>query len=550
MPEATAPPRDAGRDHHRATSWTLDVSCVRPLAESITGDARQPDWVDAVLAGTRIVDVTWNGGDPAGYAAPRDRMVGQSVAACWPPESRAMLAELIVAVMTDGAPSNTRVRRIAPGEMGQTAVLTIWRTAELRRADTVFLAVNDAPKDDRPSWYSRASEERYLNLVHHMQTAMMQVDASCMSKVYDRLRAEGLTELDLDRYLKDHAELIDFADEDVRVTEANLSAASLLGCSTPAEVIGPVAFMFTVSPDTQRRIMIARFGGKRHYAEVMKLVTFDGRLRDVRLSITFPAPREDVDIHLVSLEDVTDRLRTETQLRQLQADLTHAARISTLGELATSIAHEVNQPLAAIVTNAETSLRWLSREEPNLAKVRQLTMRIAQSAQRASDIVRRIRGMTARHAPERVPLDLNEIVDEALLFVRHEIDSRSIDLSLKLGQDIPPLLGDRVQLQQVIVNLLLNGIQAMTSGGGQKRRIELGTSTADGRVAFSMRDTGPGVAPENLDRIFDSFFTTKDDGMGIGLAICQSIITAHGGAITVSNHPEGGALFQFSLPAA
>jgi signal transduction histidine kinase len=221
-----------------------------------------------------------------------------------------------------------------------------------------------------------------------------------------------------------------------------------------------------------------------------------------------------------------------------------------LGELATSIAHEVNQPLSAIVTNAETSLRWLSREDPNLAKVGQLTTRIVENARRASDIVQRIRGMAARRAPERALLDLNEVVEEALLFVRHEIEYRSIDLSVRLGRNLPRIMGDRVQLQQVIVNLLINAVQALGQDAGPKGRIDVDTTTeADGMVGFAIRDAGPGISQDNLDRIFDSFFTTKDDGMGIGLAICQSIIAAHGGMISVSNHVDGGALFRFSLPA-
>src|SRR5690606_34174944 len=170
----------------------------------------------------------------------------------------------------------------------------------------------------------------------------------------------------------------------------------------------------------------------------------------------------------ITLVDVTERLRTEAQLRQLQADFTRSARISMLGELATSIAHEVNQPLSAIVTNAETSLRWMNREVPNLEKVRQLTGRIAESARDASAIVKRVRSMAARGAPEAATLDLNEVVTEALMFVRHEFDSQSIALVLELLDEAPMVLGDRVQLQQVLVNLLINAEQAVARGHGAR----------------------------------------------------------------------------------
>ena len=154
-----------------------------------------------------------------------------------------------------------------------------------------------------------------------------------------------------------------------------------------------------------------------------------------------------------------------------------------------------------------------------------------------------------KHEPERTSLDLNQIVEEALLFVRHDIGSRSIALSVKYGERLPRVIGDRIQLQQVVVNLLVNSVQAIAQGGGPARRIDLRTDAdGDNAVVFTIRDSGPGIADEHLERIFDSFFTTKDTGMGMGLAICQSIIVGHEGAITVSNRPDGGAQFRFSLP--
>ena len=216
-------------------------------------------------------------------------------------------------------------------------------------------------------------------------------------------------------YLDEHPEMIDFAIRSIRVIEVNHKAMSLFGGTTPANLIGPVGFVFAASPETLRRILIARFDGKRNHTEIARIRTFDGRVRDVRLSVTFPTNPEQIDVSLLCVEDVTDRLRAEQQLRRLQAEFAHAARVSILGELTTSIAHEVNQPLGAIVTNAETSLRLLSRDDPNVIKIRQLTTRIAASARRASDIVQRIRGMAAKHETEQMPLDLNEIIDESLI---------------------------------------------------------------------------------------------------------------------------------------
>jgi C4-dicarboxylate-specific signal transduction histidine kinase len=234
------------------------------------------------------------------------------------------------------------------------------------------------------------------------------------------------------------------------------------------------------------------------------------------------------------------------------AALAQAGRMATLAEMSATIAHEVNQPLAAIVMGAETSLRWLSRDEPDMAKVEQLLRRIVSSARRASDMVQRIRNMATKHAPELNPVDLNEIVEEAVQFVRPELEAKSIDLSVTPGAGLPAVLGDRIQLQQVIVNLLVNSMQAVAQADARKKRriaLEIGVGENDA-VSFSIRDNGGGIPAENLDRVFESFFTTKDDGMGIGLAICRSIIAAHGGSISVSNVPAGGAQFQFILPAA
>jgi C4-dicarboxylate-specific signal transduction histidine kinase len=298
-----------------------------------------------------------------------------------------------------------------------------------------------------------------------------------------------------------------------------------------------------------KRVMVAHFEGRRNYTEQARILTFDGQMRDVVFSVTYPTPPEQQETTFITITDITERLLTEAQLRQLQADYAHAARVSTLGELATSIAHEVKQPLAAIVTNGETALRWLSRDVLNVDKVRQLTVRIVESAHHASDIIHRIRLMAMRTEPESAPLDLKAVTAEALSFVRHDIDSKKITLSIDIPPTLPQVNGDRIQLQQVIVNLLLNSIQAIDLAAASDRRILIAIYVAEGSLlAFSVRDSGPGIAREDFDRLFESFFTTKKGGMGIGLAICRSIVTAHGGSIAASNDPAGGAHFKFTLP--
>lgn len=409
--------------------------------------------------------------------------------------------------------------------------------------------INSVASDNGTVWEPRASEDRYRKLIHYMPTALWQVDTSAARRIFDRLRSEGVT--DIATFLDAHPELVELVKEVVRVTEVNRAAVSLFRGECTADLTKPVRYLFTAVPQMARQIMIAHFEGRRNYTEQTKIFTLDGQTRDVIFSVTFPVPPEQLDMSFITVLDVTERLRTEAQLRQLEADYAHAARISTLGELATSIAHEVKQPLAAIITNAETSLRWLTRDDVSVAKIEQLTTSIISCAHRANDIIQRIQSSAARGASERIVLDLKEVTAEAMLFVRHEIDANQIDLSIDAAAALPKILGDRVLLQQVIVNLLVNSVQAIAQVQPLNRYIRLLIEPGDSDVLiFSICDSGPGVADADLDHVFDSFFTTKEGGLGIGLAICQSIISAHGGRISASNLSEGGAHFQFTLPTA
>ena len=533
----------AGVGPDSTVCWEVDLSQARPLLEAGAGGA---EWAAALLHCACVLDVGMRDLELVDTSGVGALMIGQPIANFCPPESWTALAELIAAVAADRPDHAIRSTGIS-SLMFRNAVLSVWGAAGDSEPDRLWVAVDGQLTDDRSFWAVCASEQRYRRLIHHLPGALLQIDARAVNAIFSRLRSEGVD--DIASYLETRKELVEAARQLVRVTDANDGAVQLFAAAGVEALIGPIDYLFAAAPDTARRVMSAHFENRRHHSEPMKLRRLDGSLIDVQLTITLPTPPERLDVTLITLEDITDRLRTEAQLRQLQAEYGRAARISTLGELASSIAHEVNQPLSAIAMNAETCLRWLARDEPNLAKVTELSGRIAESAHRASEIVQRIRGMAARHVPERMLIDLNEVVEEALLFVRHDIEAREIDLSLRLGAGLQPVLADRVQLQQVIVNLFVNSIQAMSqaSAGGGWIALETGMD-ADNVVTFSIRDGGPGIDPENLDRVFDGFFTTKEEGVGIGLAICQSIIVGHGGRIMASNHPAGGAVFRFMLP--
>ena len=538
-------------DRLMAASWEIDVSASEALIAEIArlrGEADAEAQLNArhneLVKAARIINVNERTMRLVGGNRGRDLMIGQPVAGFWPLESRATLGELIVDAMTGKTEDATYRRQLPSDGILRDPLVTVWRAETPGR---IYAAVNGAVDDDRSYVYLRASEARYRKLVHHMPIALWQVDASHMGRIYNDIRATGVT--DFGAYLDEHPELVELAATTVQITDVNRAAVQLLGGSSALDLMRPVGYLFTVNRSSLRNVMIGRFNGQASHEEITKIETFDGRVLDVRMSVTYPKVLAELDVTIFSFEDVTDRMSMEAEIRQLQADFTHAARISTLGELTTSIAHEINQPLAAIVTNAETSLRWLSRDDPNVEKVKALTARIAASGRRASDIVQHIRGMASKRQPERVATDLNEIVQESLIFIRHEIESQSIDITADLARALPNTMADRIQLQQVVVNLLINSVQAVEAQGTGTREIYIGTSlTESGALAFTLRDTGPGISPDDLDRIFEGFFTTKEAGMGIGLAICQSIISEHGGVIAASNHPDGGAQFRFEIP--
>jgi C4-dicarboxylate-specific signal transduction histidine kinase len=245
-----------------------------------------------------------------------------------------------------------------------------------------------------------------------------------------------------------------------------------------------------------------------------------------------------------AIMDVTDRER----LRQAQADLAHINRVTAMGELTASLAHEIKQPISAAVTNAKTCLRWLGRDEPKVAEASEAASRLVKDVARAADIIARISSLFKKDAPQREFVDVNELVREMIVMLRSEANRYSISIRTELAQDLPKVMADRVQLQQVFMNLMLNGIDAMkeTSGGSE---LAIKSEAGDGQLVVSVSDTGVGLPPGQADQIFRAFFTTKDNGTGMGLPISRSIIEAHGGRLWAACASERGATFQFTLPA-
>ena len=250
-----------------------------------------------------------------------------------------------------------------------------------------------------------------------------------------------------------------------------------------------------------------------------------------------------------AIMDVSAAKQAEQELRQAQAELAHITRVTTLGELTASIAHEVNQPIAAVATNAAAGLSWLEAEPPNLDEVRATLGYIVKDAKRAGDVMHRIRAL-AKKAPLRMArFDVNEAVLDVIALTRSELVRHGVSLQTQLATGLPLIEGDRIQLQQVILNLILNAVEAMSGIDNGAREVRISTGReASNAVLVTVRDFGPGLDPQSVDRLFEAFYTTKPGGLGMGLAICRSIIQTHGGRLWATANEPRGAVFQFTLP--
>jgi C4-dicarboxylate-specific signal transduction histidine kinase len=242
--------------------------------------------------------------------------------------------------------------------------------------------------------------------------------------------------------------------------------------------------------------------------------------------------------------DISNSKRAE----EAQADLAHVSRVTTMGELTASLAHEVKQPIAAAITNAKTCLRWLSGDTPNIEEARAAAMRIVKDQTRAAEIISRIRLLFKKDTPLRELVEVNEVIREMIVLLRGETTRYSISVRTELAADLPPVMGDRVQLQQVMMNLMVNGIEAMKDVNGTRELIIKSQRAEDEQLLVSVSDTGVGLPPQQADQIFNSFFTTKPHGTGMGLRISRSIVESHGGRLWAADNSPRGASFYFNIP--
>jgi PAS domain S-box-containing protein len=285
---------------------------------------------------------------------------------------------------------------------------------------------------------------------------------------------------------------------------------------------------------------------------VFRIVLPEGAIKHIR-STGHPVRNISGDLveYVGTSMDVTERKRADEErerLRQAQADLVHVSRVTTMGELTASLAHEVNQPIAAAVTNANTCLRWLARDHPNVEEAREAAMRIMKDGTRAAEIISRIRLLFKKGTAQRELVDVNEAIRDMIVLLRSETTRNNILVQTELAADLPEVMADRVQLQQVLMNLMINGIEAMKDVDGTRELAIRSQLKENEEVVVSVTDSGVGLPPQQKEQIFDAFFTTKPHGTGMGLRISRSIIESHGGRLWAGDNSPRGASFCFSLP--
>lgn len=397
----------------------------------------------------------------------------------------------------------------------------------------------------------KASEYRYRNLFQAMAASFWELDFTALGPKIRALLDAGVT--DLEAYFLRHPQVVRDFMRHTRVIDLNEQSVKLFGRGNREEMLGSIdRYWPDSSIQVYARCVVKSLAGQPNNIEVTRLRNLDGQDLECLFTACFSKENIARGVILIGIIDLTEQVAARHALEVMQTELAHVARISILGELSASIAHEINQPLAAISTYAEAGLRWLVRPEPDLREVENALRHIIDDARRTGDVIARIRSMALRRPVEESDLAINEVIHDSLQFTHHELKKHAVQLKLDLEPTLPAVRADRVLIQQVIVNLVMNAAQAMAGNDSGTRELILRSARCEGgNIRVEVLDNGPGIAAQYQEKLFESFFTTKATGMGMGLPICRSIIEAAGGRIALCNRSDGrqGARIIFSLPA-
>lgn len=408
--------------------------------------------------------------------------------------------------------------------------------------------VDDGPPADDPAT-GRASDGRYRAIFEAAGFAIWEADCSGAYAAAQTALAAGVT--DIRAWFEARPELLRQLAASAPITDANPAAVRLFGAASREALLrdGIAEYRTAVTLSSLPGNIAAILGGASVVETETQFRTAAGDTIDVILRMTMPPDHDGWRRTLMMAIDVTAWHRDQARLRQAEAELAHALRITTLGQLASAIAHDVNQPLSAIATYAESGKRWLAREASDASEVADCIAHIAVNARRAAQIIERIRSLAQNRRPSVEAVDVAAVLEESVELIRHELDGHEVRFRSSLPRALPAVLGDRIQLQQVIVNLALNAVHAMSCVPPSERQLTVELCCERDTIRMAFDDTGPGFEDGDPTRFFQSFVTTKSDGMGMGLSICQTIVGHHGGAIALEAKAGRGARVVVTLPA-
>lgn len=391
------------------------------------------------------------------------------------------------------------------------------------------------------------SERRYRSLFEQVHFSLWEQDFTKVRDALEELRRGGVT--DIAAHARSEPGFAHRIIGRIETIDVNDATVALLGAASRAEVLGPVQRFIPPDDTVALAILQALFEKRDHFEGKASIIGVDGRELTVLLGITFPDDGTGFDQVAVAVVDITQRERTQEALLAAQSELARASRVATVGVLSASIAHELNQPLGALLMNAQTCLRWLRRDPPDLGAATKAAERTVDDGRRAAEIVKRTRGMLLKGERRMEPVDPRAMVEDAGRLLEREFAADGATLTVDAADALHAVLANRSEMRQVLINLMTNALHAMRSVDPGQRTVAIGFDRPEPTsVRITVRDHGTGIPTEHLDRLFDPFFTTRADGMGMGLAICRSIVEAHGGRLQARNHDGGGAALDVVLP--
>lgn len=534
--------------------WDLDFSEVtRSIRQKIADGekdmagyfAANLDYVRWLQKQVKVVEVNARSIELFGAGDPNVDL--SDISRFWPDDSCVHFWKGLLAAMSRKPcyVAETRMRRADGSEFD--VIFTTAFPAETSRGGRALVGFIDIDAQNRAIHDLTESENRYRTLFESSGVAFFRFETKEINRLFAEIRAEGH---DPAVYVAERSEFVERAKKVILCVDANQAAIRLMGATSKADLLGPVEWVRT--PDTVRALRGVLEAGIRNepaFQTELLLGRLDGQLVPCLWFTIAPPELRLQGTSFVGLIDISEQASARETVRTMQTELAHAARVAMLGELTASLAHEVAQPISAIVTRGVAARRWLSRETTDLDTVRDLLARMVESAERAGAIVKNVRDMARRAPFHTEPLDLAKVARETIAFLAHELEISGVEVRLSAAKALPIVEGDRVQLQQLIFNLVLNAQQAMMGVKTPEPRVTIRLRALDGGVSAIIEDNGPGIDEGDLERVFESFRSTRSDGLGIGLSVCRSIVDRHGGQLSVRNLEGGGASFALWLPA-